>query len=77
MVLGIALVVLIIFLFLIFVYRSKRSNSHENCQQLLRICNGEQALVQRLLEYEKRQNLQLSDEEACRMAVMSYKRDNQ
>ncbi|EDN66879.1 hypothetical protein BGP_4902 [Beggiatoa sp. PS] len=76
MVLVIALVVLIILLYLIFIHGNKGSEFHENCEQLLRICNGNQAQAQRLLEYEKRQNPQLSDEEACRIAVISYKRDN-
>lgn len=76
MVLVIALVVLITLLYLIFIHGNKGSHSNENCEQLLRICNGNQTQAQRLLEHEKQQNPQLSDEEACRMAVISYRRDN-
>ena len=43
MVLVIALVVLIILLYLIFIPENKESEFHENCEQLLRTCNGNQA----------------------------------
>ena len=75
MILVIALIVLIILLYLIFISGNKGSNFHKNCEQLLIICNGNKELAQRLLEHEKRQNPQLNEDEACRMAVISYKRD--
>ena len=76
MILVITLVVLIILVYLIFIHGNKEEHFDENCERLLRICHGNQAQAQRLLEYEKRQNPELSDEEACRQAVISYKRDN-
>ncbi len=60
----------------IFKRDNNRNISNENWQHLLRICFGNEKQAQRLLEHEKRINPQLTDDEACRMAMMSYKRDN-
>jgi hypothetical protein len=60
----------------IFKRGTSKSISNENWQHLLRICFGNEKQAQRLLEHEKRINLQLTDDEACRMAILSYKRDN-
>jgi hypothetical protein len=41
-----------------------------------RMCMGNTAAVQRLIGYEKKRSPSISEAEACRRAILRFKRDN-
>jgi len=43
---------------------------------LLNICHGDRARASRLMEYEKKQNPGITEQEVCRRAIERYYRDN-